>query len=230
MSVTGHTPLPSPDRAPDRKALARIGQAVRTRLDADPAAWRVPVDKAEIYAVADFLDAGECARMIALVDAVACPSALYEAPGHGDYRTSWSGNVDVTDPFVRMVTRRIDDLLGIDPAWGESIQGQRYQPGQEFRGHCDWFDPTQPYWREQERRAGQRSWTAMIYLNDVEAGGVTEFPLAGVTIPPQRGTLLTWNNARPDGSGNRDTLHAALPVEAGTKHIVTRWYRTRSWS
>ena len=44
------------------------------------------------------------------------------------------------------ISRRIDDLLGLSPKMGETIQGQRYLPGQEFKPHCDWFYPDQPYW------------------------------------------------------------------------------------
>ena len=69
----------------------------------------------------------------------------------------------------------------------------------------------------------------MIYLCDVEEGGQTCFTRIGVSVPPQRGALLVWNNAAPDGSPNVDTLHAALPVIRGTKYVITKWYRTRPW-
>ena len=69
----------------------------------------------------------------------------------------------------------------------------------------------------------------MIYLNDVEDGGTTDFPRIGVAIPPQRGALIVWNNCLPDGSLNQDTLHAGTPVITGTKYIITKWYRTRKW-
>jgi len=214
---------------PDQSALASLGEAVRVRLAADPAAWKVPVDRAEIFAVADFLKASECAGFMELVDAVAKPSPVFDYATDGQYRTSYSGDVDRSEPFVRMIERRIDDLLGIDPDFGETVQGQRYAPGQEFRAHRDWFDPTAPYWQEQERRGGQRSWTAMIFLNDVASGGDTCFPDLGVSIPPQRGTLLTWNNMHPDGTPNLETLHAATPPVEATKYVITKWYRARAW-
>jgi prolyl 4-hydroxylase len=216
--------MPSPT---DRKALVSVGERVRARLASDPSAYRVPVDRAEIFAIGDFIDARECAHLIGRIDEVAAPSELVHDGSHENYRTSYSGNVDQSDPVVRAIERRLYDLLGIDMAWGETIQGQRYYPGQEFKEHCDWFDTGQRYWREQLALGGQRSWTAMAYLNDVEEGGTTEFTRMGVTIPPQKGALLVWNNNLPDGSVNWDTMHAALPVVRGVKYVITKWFRAR---
>lgn len=221
-------PKPAPPEmdVPDRSALARMGEAVRARLGADPAVHRVPVDGAELYALSGFLSPQECAHLIGLIDATAKPSSTYDG---GTYRTSWSGDVDPSDSFVKMIERRLCDLLGIDHTWGETFQGQRYLPGQEFRGHFDWFQTDGFYWPEESRRGGQRGWTAMAYLNDVEAGGETVFPEIGATIPPQQGVLLMWNNATPDGLPNSKTLHAATPVTAGAKYVITKWFRTRPW-
>ena len=131
---------------------------------------------------------------------------------------------------MRMIERRLSDLIGIDSAWGESVQGQRYEAGQEYREHCDWFDVNAAYWRKEIPRGGQRSWTAMVFLNEVEAGGETEFRKLGIKIPPQPGALLLWNNATSQGYPNHETLHAALPVERGVKYVITKWFRTRTWS
>jgi len=213
----------------DRAALRRLGDAVRARLAADPGVHRIAVTGADLYAVGQFLSVAECARFIALTDSVAEPSRTYDHGTQSNYRTSWSGDVDRADAFVRMIERRIDDLTGIDPAWGETVQGQRYHPGQEFREHHDWFHTTGAYWPEEASRGGQRSWTAMVYLNDVTAGGETVFPKLGATITPQQGALLLWNNANADGTPNPLTLHAALPVIEGAKYVITKWYRTRPW-
>ena len=215
---------------PDRSALAKVGAAVRKRLDADPFAYRVPVEQAEIYALSGFLDREECRHLIGLIDDVAKPSQVFDEVYQPKYRTSYSGDVDPGDSFVKMVERRLGDLLGLDLSWGESVQGQRYRPGQEFKAHCDWFDTRSDYWKEEIRRGGQRSWTAMVFLNDVEEGGTTEFPRLGISIPPQEGALLIWNNADRDGYPNDATTHAAMPVVRGVKYVITKWFRTRPWS
>ena len=216
----------------DQKALARQGATVRARLARDPSVQRLAGDagdKAELFGVAGFLGLDECARLCAMVDAVARPSHTFDYGEASPYRTSFSGDVDRTDPFVRMIERRIDDLLGLDPALGETVQGQRYTQGQQFNAHFDWFATSAAYWPEQRARGGQRSWTAMVYLNTVAAGGATEFPELCLAIPPQEGTLLAWNNATREGLPNRAMLHAAAPVVQGRKYVITKWYRTRAW-
>lgn len=214
---------------PDKTELARIGKLVRERLDTDPFAYKVPVEGAELYAVSDFLTTSECDYLMGLIDQVARPSEVFEEVHQPGYRTSYSGDVDSSDSFIRMIERRLCDLLGVELDWGETVQGQRYGPGQQYKEHCDWFDTSSGYWQAETLRGGQRSWTTMIYLNDVEEGGVTNFPRLNVSIAPQRGALLIWNNALPDGSPNPDTIHAALPVERGVKYVITKWFRTRRW-
>ena len=214
----------------DQSALQRLGVLVRKRLADDPTAYRVPVETAEIFAVGGFLDTSECSHLIAMIDRVAKPSQVFDKENFGTYRTSYSGDVDTGDSFIRMIERRLGDLLGIPLPWGETVQGQRYQPGQEFQSHYDWFDTSAPYWPEEKRRGGQRSWTAMCYLNEVEEGGATTFDTLGISIAPQAGALLIWNNARPDGSPNPDVIHAGTPVVKGVKYIITKGFRTRPWN
>ncbi len=216
---------------PDQKSLARIGALVRARLDGDPHVHKLPTDAAEIYAVGAFLDEMECWQLVTMIDTVAKPSTLYSNDDSTiGYRTSYSGNLDAYNPVVQMVSRRIDDLLGLPSENGETLQGQRYLPGQQYKEHCDWFYTSEDHWKLEKPNGGQRCWTAMIYLNDVEEGGATEFTRLGLSVTPQRGALLIWNNATVDGVPNAMTAHAALPVVKGAKHIVTRWYRVRKWA
>ncbi len=215
---------------PDQDALRRVGASVRKRLESDPGIYKVPTDKAEIFAVGDFLSPEECRRFVRLIDTVARPSELHDQSYASKFRTSYSGNFDPKDPFVMSISRRIDDLLGIASKCGETIQGQRYLPGQEFKPHNDWFYVDQPYWPLERTRGGQRSWTAMAFLNRVTEGGHTHFVEVGASIQPKPGVLLVWNNALPDGSPNENTMHAGTPVIKGAKYVLTKWYRTRKHS
>ena len=121
------------------------------------------------------------------------------------------------------------DLNGIDPTHGEPLQGQRYAEGQEFKPHCDYFNPGGQDWERYTSVAGQRTWTFMIYLNEVEAGGATRFKCIDKTFQPESGKLLAWNNRRPDGSVNPNTLHHGMKVRRGTKYVITKWYREKVW-
>lgn len=213
---------------PDGSALRRIGRQLRRRLAANPAVRRVAVDGAEIWMAPRFLDGVACGRLMTLIDAVAQPSTVHDVE-YGRVRSSYSGDVDPADPFIRALQQRLDELLGIDPAFGETIQGQRYTAGQEFQPHTDWFWPGSPAWANEMPRGGQRSVTAMAFLNDVEQGGETAFPELDIAVTPRAGTLLVWNNADPEGTPNARTVHAGRPVARGVKYIVTRWYRAGRW-
>lgn len=131
---------------------------------------------------------------------------------------------------MQSIEDKLTSLIGIDPAHGETIQGQRYAVGQQFKPHHDFFYPDQPYWEEQNASGGQRTWTAMIFLNQPEAGGQTCFEKAGVRVTPRAGNLLAWNNLDDAGDPNDISLHQGMPVQAGTKYIITKWYRERPWS
>ena len=112
---------------------------------------------------------------------------------------------------------------------GEPLQGQRYEVGQEFKAHTDYFEPNGPDYHRYCSVAGQRTWTFMIYLNDVAAGGATRFKVIDKIIQPERGKLLAWNNRRPDRTPNPATLHHGMKVRQGQKYVITRWYRERPW-
>ncbi|HKY82463.1 MAG TPA: 2OG-Fe(II) oxygenase [Sphingobium sp.] len=211
-------------------ARARIGDAVRARLDRNPLVSRIDTPELEIYGRRDFLDSHECAELRALIDADAQPSTLFSGSANPEYRTSHSCNLHPWEPLVLTVSDRICALMGLPAEQGETIQGQRYAPGQEYRPHCDYFPVTASYWPAMLKTGGQRSWTAMIYLSAVEAGGETHFPHCEFMVPPVEGMLLVWNNMERDGSPNANSLHAARPVESGTKYVVTKWFRERRWT
>jgi prolyl 4-hydroxylase len=77
--------------------------------------------------------------------------------------------------------------------------------------------------------AGNRTWTAMVYLNTPEAGGATRFKAIDKTIQPEAGKLVAWNNRRPDGTLNPATIHHGMKVRAGVKYVITKWFRERPW-
>ncbi len=207
----------------------QIGDTVSRRLEANPAIKRAKIDVAQIYQHPDFLDAAQCQALIRMIDANRRPSTLLSTNADTQFRTSESCDMDRWSPDVRPTDEKIAELLGVDPSTGETMQGQRYAPGQHFRAHHDYFHVGESYYDKVVEAGGQRTWTAMIYLNDVPEGGATWFPQAGMRVAPKRGLLLAWNNMNPDGSPNVATLHEGMPVVKGTKYIVTKWFREASW-
>ena len=206
-----------------------VGESVAQRLEANPAVKRAKTDTAQVYYHLDFLTPAVCTSLVRLIDANRRPSSLLSNKADPDFRTSESCDMDRWSPVVRPIDESIAALLGLDPVHGETMQGQRYAPGQHFRAHHDFFHEGEEYWTRMKECGGQRTWTAMIYLNDVAEGGATWFPQAGIRVAAKRGLLLAWNNMNPDGSPNQFTLHEGMPVVRGTKYIVTKWFREGSW-
>jgi len=195
------------------------------RLTATSGVQRVPTRELELFISRDFLDPEECAAFCALIDEGRRPSTIADDLGISDFRTSETCDLDSRHPLVAEVQARLSRLLGIAASHGEPLQGQRYAPGQEFKPHTDSFNPGGADYFLNCAEAGQRSWTAMIYLNQPEDGGATRFKLIGKTIQPETGKLLAWNNLMPDGSPNPATLHQGMKVRKGAKYILTQWYR-----
>ncbi len=224
------TPPPTPfDPNNDPAILAKIGAHVTQRLAANPAVQQVECRELQLYLYQAFLSYTDCKMLIDKIDAEAVPSTLYKGTEIDGFRTSSSCNLNRWDADIARLEKRMSDVLGIDNSYAETMQGQRYYKGQEFKAHHDFFHPAQSYWQKEGVSGGQRSWTAMIFLNEPEQGGATEFPHLGIGIRPATGMMLIWNNANLDGTLNYKSLHTGTPVIAGEKHIITKWYRQNNW-
>ena len=174
-----------------------------------------------------FLDPDTCAALIQRIDERRRPSEIADDLGVANFRTSETCDLDWREPLVGAVDHRIAELLGLPLGASEPLQGQRYAPGQEFKPHTDTFEPGGYDFYRHTAETGQRTWTAMIYLNEPEEGGATRFKLIGKTIQAETGKLLAWNNLLPDGRPNPATLHQGMKVRRGSKYILTKWFRER---
>jgi prolyl 4-hydroxylase len=197
------------------------------RLARADGAQRVPTRDLELFIMRGFIDAATCVALMELIDARRRPSDIVDDTGIANFRTSDTCDLDSSDRLVAEVERKVSGLLGLPLDRGEPLQGQRYAPGQEFRPHTDTFNPGGYDFLVHTERGGQRSWTAMIYLNEPEDGGATRFKTIGKTIQPETGKLLAWNNLLPDGAPNPATLHQGMKVRRGTKYVLTKWFRQR---
>jgi prolyl 4-hydroxylase len=194
------------------------------------AAVRHPNPNLELYILRGFLPPHDCAELVTRIDANCRPSTIADDDGTDPYyRTSSTCDLDGTDPLVASVNWRLSMVMGIDPALGEPLQGQRYLVGQEFKAHTDYFEPNGRDYDLHCATAGQRTWTVMVYLNETEEGGATRFTHLKEEIRPQVGVALAWNNQTPQDAPNPWTLHHGTPVLKGTKYIITKWFRERPW-
>lgn len=190
---------------------------------------RAPSGKLDLFIMRDFLSASECADLVDLIEAEHRPSTLANHDGEAGFRTSSTCDLSTDHPAVAGLAAKLHGLSGISLKHAEPLQGQRYEVGQEFKAHTDYFEPTHADYHTYCSVPGQRTWTFMIYLNDVEAGGATRFKAIDKIVQPERGKLVCWNNRRPDGSLNAATLHQAMKVRKGRKYVITQWYRERPW-
>ncbi|MEN7536216.1 prolyl hydroxylase family protein [Aurantiacibacter flavus] len=190
---------------------------------------RVPNPRLALFQVPGFLPPGLCQELIALIERGRRPSTIADPNGDNYFRTSETCDLPADEPAVVDLEQRLHALNRIDPAHGEPAQGQRYDVGQEFKPHTDYFEPDGPDFHKFCTLAGNRTWTFMIYLNHVEAGGATRFKVIDKTFKPETGRLLCWNNRREDGRPNPVTLHHGMKVRKGLKYVITKWYREKPW-
>ncbi len=209
--------------------MANLGETSTEHLLAQPGVRRMPSPKVEMFTVPNFLPGELCDELMRLIDLNRRPSTIADPNGDDYFRTSETCDLDAREPAVQDLEARLFALTGIDPAHGEPVQGQRYEVGQEFKAHTDYFEPDGEDFARYCSVAGQRTWTFMAYLNDVAAGGATRFKHIDKMFQPRSGMLVGWNNHRPDGSLNPDTLHHAMRVRKGVKYVITKWYRERPW-
>ena len=221
---------PYPDDA-DKPSAARaaIGRQVSVKLSRNPMIERLGDARLDLFLRPHFATPAECAALRDMIDAGAQPSILFSGTQGPEYRTSHSCHMDRANPLVTTITERICALMGVAAPYAETLQGQRYTPGQEYKPHWDYFPLNDTYWPAMRDMGGQRTWTAMLYCSDVESGGETQFVSTGTSVMPSQGALLLWNNMSLDGAPNADSAHYARPVEAGVKYVLTLWFRERPW-
>ncbi len=178
--------------------------------------WKKLHPDVDIYTADNFLADDMCDKIIN--DA---SSTLEESPLTRkiyNFRTSkTSYNVDPD------VDKLIEKYFNCEDIASEKIQVQKYSIGNEFKDHFDWFDEID---KDFIGHRGQRTWTIMVYLNDVHSGGETNFPKLGLNIIPKKGKAVVWNNLHKDGSGNYEVIHSGKPVTNGEKWIITKWIRS----
>jgi prolyl 4-hydroxylase len=187
---------------------------------------RVESEKLQLYTLEDFLTPKECAKIVALASHHLRPSTLSYASNDAAFRTSTTADLcHLKSPVATGIDAKICRTLGIRVEYSEGIQAQRYDVGQQFKPHWDYFPPDTQVFRRLAGLRGNRTWTFMVYLNDVAAGGATRFTEIDYAVSPKAGMAVLWNNLLPDGTPNTATMHCGEPVLAGQKIIITKWFR-----
>jgi len=181
----------------------------------------------EMFTIPQFLTNEECDHIVRLTETGSTRSSVAgtgtQSIIYNEGRTSSTAVLLDTEPVISQVNQKMYTELGIEASYSEPTQGQIYEVGQEFRHHQDAFG--KDAYHNHCLSSGQRTWTFMIYLNDVEEGGETDFSVLQKTITPVKGTAVVWKNSDGTGSENPAALHAGLPIIKGKKVIITKWFR-----
>jgi prolyl 4-hydroxylase len=192
-----------------------------------PNANKLDSDRLELHTLEGFLNNEECLKIVELIKSELRPSTLSSSESDKAYRTSRTCNLGtIGGDFMREIDLRISRLIGVDPSYSEPIQGQYYDVGQEFKSHTDYFE--QHEMAEHGGLMGQRTFTVMIYLNNVEEGGETRFSKVNTQFAPCEGMAVIWSSLNFDGTTNNNSMHHALPILKGYKAIITKWFRSNS--
>jgi len=215
------------------EAVRPLGNALTAGVHSPPLIRRAPpnlhkVDspKVDLYLLEDFLSAKECARLVALIGHHLRPSTLSHSHPDNAFRTSQTAHLcHLRSPVAQATEAKICKTMGIRAEYSEGTQAQRYDLGQQFKPHWDYFQPDSDVYRRLAGVRGNRTWTFMVYLNEDMDGGATRFTAIDFTVQPKTGTAVLWNNLLPDGSVNEATMHSGAPVTRGHKVIITKWFR-----
>ena len=129
------------------------------------------------------------------------------------------------DPLVANVIERIANVTKSSPNHSEHLQLLQYQPGQFYLRHHDYIP------QQLDMPCGVRIMTLFLYLNDVEEGGGTSFPLLNVTVHPKKGNALLWPSVLNEDPDEKDprTDHEAQTVVRGVKYGANAWIHSRDF-
>ena len=121
-------------------------------------------------------------------------------------------SMEVDNRMIMMLSQYFEEfphLISGDSEWvsGATIL-QKTNPTEGYHE----FHYENGGWDEQKRLL---AW--MIYLNDVEKGGETEFLYQKMRIKPQKNVALIW-------PASFTHIHRGLTPISGTKYILTGWF------
>jgi len=194
-----------------------------------PVDLKLQASRPHVMTVDGLLNADECRLLVANAEMHLTRSRTVDPetglPIEQEIRTSSDAAFDaiLEDLALRCVQLRMASAAGVPLDHAEHLVVLRYEPGQEYRPHRD-YRPASSIERDKPQ-AGNRMRTICAYLNDVEAGGQTEFPVAGLKVEPRPGRAVVFDNLHANGAPDADSLHAGLPVERGEKWLATLWLR-----
>lgn len=194
-------------------------------------------DDPPIIGYADVLTEVDCAYLVALSRPYLSHSDVIDPASQrggmvSDVRTSSGTYIpfEIVDIISRYIEWKIVLATEEDMERSEPMSILRYEPGEYYQPHYDYFDPKLKVSKGLLEDGGQRTASAVTYLSAPDAGGGTSFPELSLTVPPLCGSTLWFRNCHADGRIDTRSLHAGDPVNRGEKWVVTKWFREEETS
>ncbi|XVE82005.1 hypothetical protein DITRI_Ditri15bG0112400 [Diplodiscus trichospermus] len=206
--------------------------------------------KPRAFVYEGFLTDLECDHLISLAKSELKRSAVADSVSGesklSEVRTS-SGTFipKEKDPIIAGIEDKISTWTFLPKENGEDIQVLRYEHGQKYDPHFDYFVD-----KVNIARGGHRMATVLMYLTDVTKGGETVFPEAeeslhrktsvkdddlsdcankATAVKPRRGDALLFFSLFPNAVPDPSSLHAGCPVIEGEKWSATKWIHVDSF-
>lgn len=187
-------------------------------------------DEPRLYLVHEFLTPEECDHLISKSMGRLTPATTISNEDGAGLVTVESRNSDVLffadreDDVISNIEDKLDHLVGFPHENGEQLQMNKYDVGEFYRPHYDFYDPNCQGGLNHIKMHTQRMVTVLMYLNDVEEGGDTEFPELSIKVTPKKGMAVVWWNCFTNQVVDHRTKHGACPVVKGVKYSMTKWY------
>jgi len=137
---------------------------------------------------------------------------------------------DANDEVMKLLESRIAEWTHLPVENGEAFYVLRYEVGQQYVPHTDFFDESNEAQRvHQIGPAGNRVATVITCLRSPDGGGETTFPHVKIDVPCRTGNAVLFWDSLPNALSDPTTLHGGKPVTNGTKWAMTKWIRPRKF-
>jgi len=189
-------------------------------------------DDPRVFTIEGFLDARECAWMMARAQPLFGPSLVYDQTTGRPVRSEARTNAVATfslfelDLPLLLIRERIAASVEVPVANLERVSVFRYEVGQRFAPHADYLHPS-PQLNAEIATMGQRPLTFLVYLSDDFDGGETHFTEVGRRFRCKAGGALYFYNLLDDGSPNPRSFHEGASPTRGEKWLLSQFIRDK---
>jgi len=191
-----------------------------------------------IFEIDNVLTPNECSMLITTAQPKLTRSGVISKNPISNVRTSY--NTFLHEQFeserVKQIIQKINDLttkLSNKPKENqEPLQVVKYDKEQYYKEHFDCCVPFEsPLCKQDNMSHGYRHSTLLLYLNDVNDGGETYFPMINHKFKPKMGSAVFFFNLNKAETKHHPlSKHAGLPPKKGDKWICNKWIRTKKYN